>query len=468
MKKLSRMISLLLCALLAVSAFTACGRQDGGETPEPEKADNFEQEAFAVANALSIGLRFFEDETVLENSSVMWNTLGWYCSYKSLNGGEDYLTRTQVNALQRVLRPGASIISPPENWVKYGSLVVEEKDGQTLYYFPGFADDFKSITETLKPELSVVDSTYVKVVLTNEEGEPEEYVFGFEKIEDSTSDFPYALSYVELPEVQTAIEPAADFTLLDVREANKLSNLLSIYGTVKCRRFFADEEYAASDYFYKNGEICELSRDFDAEDLGFFGCYGDRDFYLRYYEDGSEGTHLCSNQIISLNPDEVGEIDPDLFVSQYIEYGTLGNIQDNGETYTFELYVESGFNEYDDAPIYYEIDKGTLALKKITMYKGESFESRIEFNYGKEFEDYGLFDGWDSPLRTVRVTAIYHDEKGEEISFTQSFEVPKNMELYPIAPYSLTELYFNRELTEPYVYSDSLGDYTVYITDAMG
>lgn len=481
MKNFKRVLSALLCIVISVCVFSACGKKtdspEDSTTAAPEttvikQVSDFEEATFGISTALSMGMRFFDDSSYLDNASVLWNTLGWYCCRQESEGGKDYLTRTQVDALQHALRPGAAAISAPDNWVKGGSLEIKEVDGETRYAFPGFIDNYKDFEKNLKPELSVIDGTYVKVVITNEDKEKETYVFGFEKDEAIGGEFPYVLKSMELPPVQTAVENDADFTAQDLIEANSLSNLLNIYKTVQVHCFYAGKEFAVNNYFMKNGEMCMASRNEDEDMPGgasYYGFFGNREFSLCHFEDNPEKTYLSSSEFISLYPESYDEYGIDTRISQAIDYGSISNVVDTGKTYTFDMVYDYSYTEDDEdvIPVKFEVDKGTLALKKIVWMQGTEYENSNEYYYGVKVDDYGMFDGFDRPFRKVKVVAELHDENMEIINFSKTYEVPDNMELYPVC-YKMTNLYFNKNWTDEYKYSDKLGDYTIYVTDVMG
>lgn len=481
MKNAKRILSVIICVILSLGIFAACGKNgndiDESTTAAPDttaikQVNNFEEATFDISRALAMGMRFFDDPSYLDNASVMWNTLGWYCCRQNSTGGNEYLTRTQIDAIQHALRPSASAIAAPENWIKGGSLDVKEADGETRYFFPGFADNYKEMETALKPEISVIDSTYVKVVFTNEEKEKETYKFEFEKDDAIGGEFPYVLKSMELPPVQTAIENEADFTVQELKDANSLSNLLNIYKTVQVRCSYAGKEFAVNNYFKKNGELCMASRNED-EDLpygaSYYGSYGSREFSLCHFEDNPEKTYLSSTEFISLYPESYDEYGIDSRISQAIDYGSISNVVDTGETYTFDMYYDYSYSEGEEEiiPVKFVVDKGTLALKKIVWMQGTEYENSNEYFYGVKVDDYGMFDGFDRPLRKVKVVAELHDENMEVINFSKTYEVPDNMELYPVS-YKMTNLYFNKNWTGEYKYSENLGDYTVYVTDVMG
>ncbi|MBR5113616.1 MAG: hypothetical protein IK097_09375 [Clostridia bacterium] len=481
MKNLKRILSVMICVLLALSVFTACGKKP--ETPEesttaaPEttaipQVSDFEEATFGISTALAMGMRFFDDASYLDNASVLWNTLGWYCCRQESKGGNGYLTRTQVDALQHALRPGKAAISAPDNWIKGGSLEIKEIEGETRYFFKDFDDIYEEMEKSLKPELSVIDGSYVKVVFTNEENEKETYVFGFEKDEAIGGEFPYILKNMELPPVQTAKENEADFTVQELIDANSLTNLLDIYKTIKVHCYFDGKEFSVNNYFKKNGEICMASRNDDVDlpyGASYYGFYGDREFSLCHFEDNPEKTYLSSTEFISLYPEYSEGYSIDTRISQNIDYGYIANVVDKGETYTFDMYYDYSYTEEDGdmIPVKFEVDKGTLALKKIVWSEGTEYENTNVYEYGVEVDDYGMFDSFDRPFRKVTVVAELHDENLEEINFSRTYEVPDNMELYPVC-YKMTNLYFNKNWTNEYKYSENLGDYTIYVTDVMG
>ena len=148
MKNAKRILSVIICVILSLGIFAACGKNgndiDESTTAAPDttaikQVNDFEEATFDISRALAMGMRFFDDPSYLDNASVMWNTLGWYCCRQNSTGGNEYLTRTQIDAIQHALRPGASAIAAPENWIKGGSL--EVKGFTVAVVFHSFGSD---------------------------------------------------------------------------------------------------------------------------------------------------------------------------------------------------------------------------------------------------------------------------------------------------------------------------------------
>ncbi len=494
MKTLKKLTAVLLSVLLVAGLFASCGGKKPADEEESTtsapalSAEDFKKSTFGIATALSIGMRFFDDDSYIDNPSVLWNTIGWYLCYQAENGGNDYLTRTQVNALQHALRPGEELLPAPEMWVKGGSLVVEEVDGETRYSFPAFPEDYKTITDALKPELSVIDGTYVKVILTdelnadNENGGIEEYVFGFKKDPSEGSEFPFVLTEMELPEVQTAIEPEQpDFDIDMLYEQNRVSNLVDIYKTIRMSTKYHGEEVSTSNYFFMDGKVAMTSRyqSYTGEYM-YSGRYDDIFFTRETFPDSDE-TYLSTSDYFSIyeeneitpddgrDPDEMVYYGADYEIAYNIEFGQIENlVEERGGIYSFDIVSTYGID--DDAftsSVHYRIDKGSLALKEIIYEGGTEEETVITFTYGEEIDTYNLLDSWDAGLRTVTIVAVLHNDNGDEIQITRKYEVPENMEIVPYCPRG-TAIWADRGFTKPYTYRNNLGDYTFYVTDAMG
>ena len=493
MKNFKRLAAVLLSVLLVMGIFAACekgktGNEEESTTAAPEvSAEDFKKSTFGIATALSIGMRFFDDDSYLDNPSVLWNTIGWYLCYQAENGGNDYLTRTQVNALQHALRPGKELLPAPEMWITGGSLVVEEADGETRYSFPDFPEDYKTITEALKPGLSVIDNTYVKVILTdelnadNENGGIEEYVFGFKKDPSEGSEFPFVLTEMELPEVQTAIEPEQpNFDIDMLYEQNRVSNLVDIYKTIRISSKSQGEEISTVNYFFMNGKIAMTCRYMDyTGEYVYSGRYDDR-YFTRENIPGTDDYYLSTSDYFSiyeenqgldtgLDPDEPVYYGEDYEIAYNIEFGNIENlVEEKGDIYSFDIVSTYGIDdEAFTSSVHYRVDKGSLALKEIIYNEGTEDESVTTFHYGDEIDTYALLNSWERDLRTVTIVAVLHNDSGDEIQITRKYEVPDNMSIVPYCPHE-TALWADKNFTKPYVYNNYLDDYTFYVTDAMG
>ena len=470
--KIKRALSLILCAVLILGVLSACGNKPA-EKPEEtslsdsvERPDSFEDAVFGISTALALGMRFFDDPSYLDSASVLWNTIGWFSCWREANGEDGGLTTTQVYALQHALRASGEYVPIPDNWVG-SSVTTEDKGGEIVWSFPGFTQNYKEMTEALKPSLTALDGNKVKVVLTNEEGENEEYVFTFEKDEAVGGEFPYVLKEMSLPEVQGATESEANFDYEMLREANTLENLLNIYGSVKEEYYFNGEKNYEKYFFRKNGEIACVAKFTQGGTGSLDGVYGSRDFTLMGGMPGEPGAYLCSYEYLDL--DSGSESFSYFFnytISEMIVYGAVTDLEEKDGTYTFYMgRSEEEYYEENLVPIY-TVDKGTLAIKEIVADMDDD-SSRTVFTYGEEPVDYGVLDGWDRPLRKVTVVAELHDDNFNTVNLTRTYEVPDNMELLPYY-YKPLNMYFNPGYTETYEYSNDLGDYTIYVTDAMG
>lgn len=482
MKTAYRLIALLLCAVLALTAFAGCGGEDTRALTDPAEGTSaadaaggkrsFEDDTFAPATALALGMRFFDDPAYLESASVVWNILGWYCVGQEEDGGREYLTERQVRGLQHLLRPGSSAIPAPENWIAGGSLEIEEEDGEARYYFPGFHADYKQMIAALQPAVTAGTAengvTPVTVVLTAEDGGKETYVFRFRRDARASDAFPYVLDGMTLPPVQGAQAPGANFTLAQVVQANKMGNLLSVYSSVESKAVFGGEDGALTTYFKKNDVVCSVTAyEYDGVP-GQSGFYGDL-WFTAVPDADQRAVHLESYYYIGdERPEDMGA-GLEYELAGMIEYGDISNLTEQGDTYEFDVTPDYGYIDAEEppVPVHYAVDKGTLALRSVVIDGGTEYETRYTFRYNVTVDTRGLFDGWDQPLRTVTFVLELHDADGRLIKETKAVQVPRNLELLPELDREIA-YYNNPDYTGEYQYPGYGGDYTLYVTDAMG
>lgn len=473
MKALKITVSLLLCIAMF---FSLCSCFDvekpeniiGGEKTTKREV-GFESETYALATAMTLGLRGLAEEDI-DSPSVVWNIIGWYCAYLNKTNGTESMTEAQVSSLQYALRPGRQPLSMPDTWNSSEWVVIERNPEGNMYHFPLFAENLDPYFGALKLDVSTVNNRSVSVKLTDEENDlVEEYLYTFREDSLAGKEFPYVVAAMKLPEVQGAEAWDVDFTYFDLVRANRLTTLLETYGNVKYINTYGENSSTEVSCFTFNGDIFRVVKsECDGEVYESASC--GNDIYLSK-EDG----RLMDYRYIS-EPEEGAPVDTpdgdeeayyyDDCISCLVTPGEIKDLVENGDEYTFTI-EDVGFGMYSDAERTCTVDKGTLALKKLVISYEDCPDDVYEFTLGPGADDMGVFGDWDGKFRTVTVNAVIYDEYGQETDTAYHFRTFSNAELIPTY-YTELALWMNEGFTEEYAYPGDGEDYSIIVTNAMG
>ena len=252
-------------------------------------------------------------------------------------------------------------------------------------------------------------------------------------------------------------DPALNFTWKLLMAQNKLSNILRWYPSVKISMPAIDAD-AQQWTFKHNGEYVQYT------DSGHysFGTYGMYSFDLLESTDGVR--RPC---VGSVNRDPMREEELEKMIQKYLtDYERVKFLREEDDLIWIQLIHPYGFHANA------AIDKGTLLLRKMQFFYGESTEPASEntFVYDETPPAFEPLKGWDMPLRTVTAVWESYDPTVQNFTYrTETIQLPYNWEYYPNeAKYDNYTIYTNPRYIGPYQYPGDWVDYSLFLTTAKG
>lgn len=422
MKKIA---GLIIMTAVIISCFTGCG----GKTAEFDDLENL-----AISAALSYRTLVWNGSMDTDTPEFAWNTAGWYAAYKANLefADEAELSEDQLKDIQNVILTGEAVMTPPDDI----NAEAETRDGKTYWKFTEINDDFHSYLGVIS-EVNcekAQNNSYVVTIRDHLRFDVvEETVFniGFKEENDS-----YILSEFSRNELIDL-----DFTPELLYDANRLSNLLSIYETLIVTEDYASG-YGTDTYLVKTDEGYALW-----VDDGSSGYYDNLSFYV-----SESGGAAVSAIPMDGSPDWLDEHIPNQFVPIDEQFFRL-TCTDSEEIF----YVD-----YESSSAVFTIDRGTLALKSIESFD-ENDESycKITMRYGEKFNTPDSVASWKKPLRKVTLNLLKSDGKTE----SEVLSVPNDWEIDVEEYYMSGTAYLDKECKTPYKYPGNGSDYSVWIKD---
>lgn len=424
----------LLCALCLIflsAALTGCTLP---ELPSHVDTEDFEDvETLARAAAISYRMLAGNEIIATDTPEFAWNTAGWYAAFTALaeEKSDAVLTEGTLQEIQKIFLYGETYAAPPESL----GITSEEIDGVTCWSFPQFLTDLDSYlgynaSMTCEKSAALSYTVTVREYLRFDAAEDTVFSIEFREADDGLR-----LSLLVRSEYHEL-----DFNAEMLYDANLLSNLLDIYGTLRLTEDFASG-------FGANTYIGRTEFDYilwtDVSSTAYFGpiqCYSHPTASDRYLAMPVDDTSACLEEYISNT------------------YLPEAGAQWNRLSYTEE--EEAFFVESGDTTNVYTVDRGTLAIKEI-----ESFDAADQSIYMMQFH-YGDAQELPEPLlscrtepRSVTVHMVYEDGA----SITETWHMPENWELdfEQYCPWGTP--YLDEEGTEPYAYPGNGEDYEVWV-----
>ncbi len=258
-------------------------------------------------------------------------------------------------------------------------------------------------------------------------------------------------------EQQTDI-PKLNFTLYDLYEANRISNLLSIYKSLKTVDVMDDATYTEY-YFTKNDKVACINKwEYNDGYKSLAGWYRGADFV--------EDDGRIYSDIKFENLGKNAEFPYEYKLSAGFDRVTVELIEEGSDYYVIrtEGIFETAENEYTNT---YTIDKGTLAITKaVYQYGSSDIITETKFEYGAYVENTELLDGWSAPLRTITVISEQTTESSHS-TLTTKIELPADWELRIMGDGEIA-VYLDEGYTQYYEYPGDGKDYTLYATTSLG
>ncbi|MGN0654358.1 MAG: hypothetical protein ACI4KD_05510, partial [Oscillospiraceae bacterium] len=137
---------------------------------------------------------------------------------------------------------------------------------------------------------------------------------------------------------------------------------------------------------------------------------------------------------------------------------------DDGEKIMFGVYINTDFDGEDKYEIKVTVDKKTMRI--LEMSDGEF---TVSYSYENKEPDRTIKNLFDGEKSTATIIFNGHDMSNNEYTETYIVEYPKGWTFIPDELYIFNP-YYDEALTSP-VDIDTFaptGDYTLYLTDAMG
>lgn len=485
---LRKSAALLAAILLAASALSGCfkiqkidsGTPDPISDPiaDPAPPDAPETEAPDVKpapvaidyelleSALAIGLTG-NGESYLRDPNGLWHVVGLYAALVGRTESRTpWLSDAACDALVRCLLPDEDPDGIPDAWFSDGGVVREERDGIPGVSFPSYEEFLNGMLgvwrELRRPEEE--DAPYaVEVIDHLEDGEY--HTYAYIAFQQDPGDGQTKLVYLVIGD--TLREGGTlNFTLGEVLEQNKMSNLL---------RYFDAVTLHTSDLYGTSAE-CVWLRDgdpvyYETVDLSMDDEESGEPMVF-HSESGSYrglgfNTYLMAEPLINVwvtaEPRETDEYSETL-ITKYLFDDLSAEpvfVSEDDEDVTFSL--EETAEGSDGVPFTvkgtFVVNKGTLALKSCTWeYEGGMTTGfTVAYNGDKLGED--VMKAWDNP-RTL--TLDIRTEAGER---TEAVTVPASWLVQLLVDEGIT-VYFDeacRELT--YNLIDAGGDITLRARD---
>ncbi len=494
----------LLAALLIASALSGCFKVQkidspaspaptetlsAGQEPEPQGPSalpgNQEQKPDAPApdstpiaidytlleSALAIGLTG-NGTDYLYDANGLWHVVGIYAALLARVGDRPmgaWLSDRECGTLAAVLLPNDNPPGIPDAWFSDGGLVHEEMNGVPGISFPSYEEYLGSMLgiwrELRRPEDGEDASYAVEVIDHLDDGVW--HTFVYIAFEEDPNDGLTKLVYLFISD--SLLEASSfPFTLDDVREQNRISNLLRSYDSVTFRSY---DPYGTDDrsFWLRDGdqvfyEVTDLTvDDAEGEPISFHsesGAYRDLEF----------NTYLMAEPMIYVWV-TADERDPaearmyyDTLISSYVPEIPTSDpvlVSEDDETCTFT--VEEAYETADGVPgtlvNTVTVVKETLAILSYSWtYEEGSGGFTVSYNGEKLGE--AVMSAWDK-TRTLTLDIM----TGEGNARTETVAVPESW-LVQLLPDDGVTVYFDetcRELT--YSMLDAGGDVTLWARD---
>ena len=422
-----------------------------------------DQDEERLAKALGFGLPGWS-ETALTDPDGIWGILAYYAALRNLEAGGEgsFLSEEEAEALQNVLRPGEGYVPMPDDWEENGivkRVTVRSGDGGWIetegYSFPT-ADYVLLMTLGQSVEISAeradgVDERAYHVTLTEHYDTGEdvyEFEFGFSKLVTENGREYWGLTSTtalyddEIDYGDYDVIEGADFTMTDVREANRILNLLDRYGSAQVQ--VSGEGYIVDGLFLPRGDavVERLTYTYFDSETGEASSF-------------SGGTVLRDGRELSFSTFEgdiiasawfdgdMAESEVDGYLQSFLGYGDAKLLSKNGDTVTFE--VLDDFDPDSGNGYTCTLTADTLALLSYTI-RVDGEEVSVTTTLGGEVEVPEVFSEFD---RTRAVTVHLWGDGGWENAETKTWHVPCDWAFSVYFDNSEVELYDSKNLSEP-------------------
>ncbi|MBQ3372063.1 MAG: hypothetical protein IJG40_02865 [Oscillospiraceae bacterium] len=392
---------------------------------------------------------------------VLWDAAGWYSALNNRRYNLKLLKESDTRDILASLGYEGDLVLPP-TWEEYGIVKIVYGAGNSRNYdFEQHKEMFDAmigVTAEMRVRMEDDDSAvFTAISHAFEDAQEYSFLITFAANDNPNSKFPYKVIGVEKYQEEPEWDPALNFTWKLLMEQNKLSNILAVFPSVKISMPAIDAN--AWQWTYKhNGEYVQYT------DSGrySFGTYGMYSFDLIDSTDGVR--RPC---VGSVNRDPMREAELEKMIQNYLtDYECVKFLKEDDDLIWIQLIHQYGFHANA------AVDKGTLLLKKMQFFYGDSTEPAAEntFVYTDTPPAFEPLQGWDMPLRTVTAVWETFDPAIQNFAYrTEAIQLPYNWEYYPNeARYGDYAIYTNPRYMGPYQYPGDWIDYSIFLTTSKG
>ena len=483
---MKRLLSLLLALLLAL--LCGCAAAPGvkptaaspvstpaaspaptapaAQTPAPDAspsvtaAPDFEEavagQVFAAVMAAYCSV--FPDGTLPDDPAFLAEATGWYAAWRWRTDGLKLLPLAEAEAFQRSLGGEGALTLDPD-WEAYG--IVQRRtdadgtEGLDFAQHKQALEALLGVTLELKTDAGDAPAVDTVVVRHFDSGDTAEREYRLLFAPNSASDgrFPYCLRDLTFPSVGPQMDPAFDFDWELLLEQNRITNLTRPGAVIKLSYSYDTER--TTWIFDRGGDLCILNETGDV-------IYGE--YRGAYFEYGPDAKGVVRARVSGFDENAGSRAYNDSLLTDLfstVAVMRLDGIED--DLIRIRSVTEYGFRQD------FEIDRGTLALRKEAYYyDSDEPASVVTVSYTEPLPDFAFLDSWDLPLR--QVLGVWEDYYGGAVhTHTEGYLLPGDWEYLPWeGVFGDYTIYMNAGYTRSYFYPGDGMDYTLYLTTAKG
>ena len=449
----------------AVSEMPAAAAVSAPKPAETPAAAVDEFRDAVAGQAFAVGMCYFDgghpEGTMPDSPEFYVGATGWYTAWRCRTADIDMIPLAEAEAFQRSLGSNGDFFVWPE-YEEYGLFKrMKTADGTVNVCFPTHTERLNALLGVeLETRLEADGGNAVNFSVirhfSNEDTAEKTYRMLFRPNPDSGSPFTYLVTDVTLPPTEAKVDPELGFSWDLLMQQNSLRFLLTQNPAIRIGSNFFDD--MATWLINVDGNLLVMNVQPDYYTGTYRGCYFD-------YEKTADGTMRA--RISSFDP-KAGDWEANEgFITDYFTSCVTLHLKEMKD----DLICAWAMTDYDSKQEF-ELDKGTLALKREIYYydpKGEP-QSIMTLSYprGKDLPDLSFLDGWDRPLR--RVHLVWEDwYDGSRHVREETVELPADWEYIPAeGRYGDYTIYMNAGYTQTYFYPGDNVDYTLYLTTAKG
>ena len=449
------------CVLVLLMVFSLAPQSFADEAKGQIKKEAISDQTIAIGMAAWLNGVGSDWQAGWQTDLVLWDAAGWYSALNYRRYEQKLLSESDTRDFLASLGYKGDLILPP-TWEEYGIVNIVYGAGNSRNYdfrqHKEMFDAMIGVTTEMRVRMEGSDSAvFTAISHAFEDSHEYSYLITFAVNDNPTSKFPYKVIGVEKYQEEPEWDPALNFTWKLLMEQNKLSNILAVFPSVKISMPAIDVD-AWQWTFKHNGEYVQYT------DSGHysFGTYGMYSFNLMTSTDGVR--RPC---VGSVNRDPMREEELEKMIQKYLtDYDRVQFLREEDDLIWIRLIHKYG--HHTDAAV----DKGTLLLKQLQFFYGDSTEPASEntFIYTDTPPAFEPLQGWDMPLRTVTAVWETFDPAIQNFAYrTEAIQLPYNWEYYPNeARYDDYAIYTNPRYMGPYQYPGDWVDYSIFLTTSKG